>query len=202
MCQEDVGFGNNSHSKPEVGESPSGLRGPELAKFQRYLLTVSLHAQSPTPQFPAFSPPTFQTRLRDHTRHTRALASKKCPVLPTLGEALASSSLTQCFVSTHSALGKGGALPECCPPAPDPASPGDTSSSMGTCWSALHTRPPGLGQASKGRRRRRGSRVSSVGSRNAGAYTLRILQTVGRVPRKSDSCSSRCHSVSTVLDGF
>lgn len=131
--RDPKGFRDSSHSKPEVGGSPSGWRGSELANFQQYPLSPSQH----------LSPQPFLTHIpsqapRNHTWHTHALGSKKGPALSILGEALASSSLTQCFLSTHCALGRRGALPECRPPAPGPASPGDASSSMGTCWSELH----------------------------------------------------------------
>lgn len=48
----------------------------------------------------------------------------------------------------------------------------------------------------------KGSRIRLLGKRNEGKNTFQNLQTVGWVPRKSDSCSSHCHSVSTLLDGF
>lgn len=150
-CREPTGFRNSPHSKPEVGGSPSGLRASELAKFQRYcLLSPSMPRAQPLKSQP-FPHPHSKQVPSDHMWPTHALGSKKGPALYILREALASCSLTQCFLSIHSALGRGGSLPECCPPAPDPASPGDASSSMGKCWSALHTRPPGLGQASKAR---------------------------------------------------
>ena len=48
----------------------------------------------------------------------------------------------------------------------------------------------------------KGSRISFQERRNEGENPFPVLHTVGWVPRKSDSCSSRCHPVSTLLDGF
>lgn len=69
------------------------------------------------------------------------------------------------------------------------------------CWSGLDIQALGLSQGSR-EREGKGSRISLVGRRKERENTFQTLQTVGWVPRKSDSCSSRCHSVSTLLDGF
>lgn len=104
-CREPTGFRNSPHSKPEVGGSPSGLRASELAKFQRYcLLSPSMPRAQPLKSQP-FPHPHSKQVPSDHMWPTHALGSKKCPALYILREALASCSLTQCFLSIHSDWG-------------------------------------------------------------------------------------------------
>ena len=71
----------------------------------------------------------------------------------------------------------------------------------GDALTSLRYAAPKLDQEGKGGGDK-GSQISLQERRNEGENPFPILHTVGWVPRKSDSCSSRCHPVSTLLDGF